>query len=348
MNRLRLHLQKKPYVRLRVAGFLLVVLVLVATFYVWLALRASIAQSASSSFNHSTDRESRQLADQFDTYADTLYDSRAFVLASNGGVDQSSWDTFVKAQNITTRYPAITSLDYVSMLTRSEVPAFLQKLRADQPSTPGITIYPASSNDRLAVLTYYSSLTDRSNLVGYDLMTNRTRASLLDQAGDDDLPRASTPLTLTGDHDTTMRGIVIALPVYKPGTTSLTTPTERRDNLQGFVVMGVHIVPAVAGAINQADGVGELSTLIKTGNETVYTSGTIANGGNALQKTTTLILAGQPWTITYRAPSDYGVSWAAITAPFVALPCGVLIALLLAITISYGADVRAGRTTGRS
>lgn len=326
----------------------MVVLVLVATFYVWLALRASIAQSASSSFNHSTDRESRQLADQFDTYADTLYDSRAFVLASNGDIDQSSWDTFVKAQNITDRYPAITSVDYVSVLTRSEVPAFLRKLHADQPATPPVTIHPATSSDGLAVLTYYSSVTDRNNLVGYDLMTDPERASLLDQARDNGLPQASAPLTLTGDSESKLRGIVIALPVYKPGATALTAPTERRDNLQGFVVMGVHIAPAVAAAINQSEGAGELGTLIKTSNEAVYTTGTIAGGGNALQKTTTLILAGQPWTITYRAPSDYGVSWAAITAPFVALPCGVLIALLLAITISYGADARAGRTTGRS
>jgi CHASE1-domain containing sensor protein len=345
VDRLILKWKKMPSAFLRIAGFVLVALVLASTFYTWHNLNISSAQNKLDRFNRVVDQDATAIAGQFEVYANTLYSGRA-LFVSGAPVTRTSWDEFVKAQNISQRYPAITSIDYVTVVSRGELPGFLKQLTSEQaPGAPAITVFPSTQNEQLAVLTYYSAESDRQQIVGYDLMSNPTRAHVLGIARDEGVPRASIPLKLIGDTAETGPSLVIVLPVYKATAPSLSTVADRRNNLQGYVAMGLHLKPIIASVVAQSVYSSQVNLQVSTDNETIYTTGDNNNPSRALKKTVKLDLAGQTWNLAFSAPKDFSLGASAISAPYITLVGGILIAILLGITFYYAIGLRVVHAT---
>lgn len=334
-----------PSAFLRFAGFVLVALVLASTFYAWHNLNNSTAQNKLDRFNRAADQDASAIAGQFEVYANTLYSGRALFM-SGAPVTRTSWDDFVRAQNISQRYPAITSIDYVTVVSRSDLATFLQQLTSEQaPGTAAITAFPATHNEQLAILTYYSASTDRQRIIGYDLLSSPVRAKVLGTARDNDIPRASVPLNLVGDTNDTGPSLVIVLPVYKSTSPSLSSVAARRSNLQGYVAMGLHFKPIVASVVAHSIYAGQINLQVSTNNETIYSAGLDNHQGGALKKTITLDLAGQSWNLAFSAPKNFGLGISAISAPYITLVSGILIAVLLGITFYYAIGLRVVRDT---
>ncbi|HET7319970.1 MAG TPA: CHASE domain-containing protein [Candidatus Saccharimonadales bacterium] len=333
-----------PSMFLRLAGLLLVIIVLACTFYTWSNLSNSSSQTKLNRFNLAADQSAAGIAAQFEVYANTLYSGRA-LFVSGEPVTRTSWDGFVKAQNISQRYPAITSIDYVTVVSRTNLQNFLQQLTSEQqPGTPTITVFPTTQHEQLAILTYYSAQTNRQNIIGYDLMSDPARSRVLGIARDDNVPRASVPLKLTGDTTVTGPSIVIVLPVYKATAASLSTVADRRDDLQGYVAMGLHLKPIIASVVAQSAFAGQINVQVVTNGETIYSTGTTSSSSSSLKKTIRLDLAGQTWNLAFTAPKNYSLSLSAISAPYITLVSGILVAILLGITFYYAIGLRIVRS----
>src|SRR5690606_4215524 len=85
---------------------------------------------------------------------------------------------------------------------------------------------------------YLEPLTDLNKAaIGYDMYTEPVRRIAMDFARDNGLPALSGKVTLVQEiYDDKQPGFLMYLPLYKPGTVSLTAE-QRKNNLTGYVYM---------------------------------------------------------------------------------------------------------------
>ncbi|HVU59999.1 MAG TPA: CHASE domain-containing protein [Candidatus Saccharimonadales bacterium] len=198
MERFRLHWQTKPYTDWRViVSVLFIVLLVAARSYVWAICSQDNQQTAVHQFNTAVQDHMNDLAQQFEVYADTLYSGRALLL-TNAAISREQWTDFVNAQNIPQRYPGVYGISYATAISRGQAAALTAQLNADRlpTETKPVTIYPATSDQQLIVLTYVAPASAPQVAIGYDLFSSAERAAMLRAARDSGQPTASVPLPL--------------------------------------------------------------------------------------------------------------------------------------------------------
>jgi len=325
--------KRKPYSRLRLLGLLLIASLLIATVYVWHWYVSSIKLTSEDRFNQIIDKSSRTLTNQFEVYANMLYSGRGLFLVNNT-MNQQKWDTFIKAQNITQRYPAISGIHYASVVNRNNLDNFLSDLVSQSESSQPINLRPSSNKQQLVILTYYSSDTDKHAIVGFDMYADSMRAQALDKARDNNAAQSSVPVVLASDLLSGRKSVVVVLPVYNPSAPELNSVSSRRANIQGFVAMGLHIQQFLDDVYAQGGTPSSIHVAVAIDGAPVYSFGQQSTG-QQLQKRVVLDLAGKTWQFTYTSPRLIDISVAGISAPYVVLTSGLLLSLLLGITIYY-------------
>lgn len=340
MRTVRLHWKKKPYAKLRFIGLLLVAIVLIYTFVLWWNVSTTINDLAADRFDQAIDLNSAALTYEFEVYADTLYSGRALFLVKDH-VSHADWESYVAAQNINQRYPAVASISYVAALKHDQVPAFLQQVRAGQPAGQApFRIYPDTGKPALAVLTYRSALVHDDTRLGFDMLSDAARAATLDAARDANAVRASAPLTIQTDRASDIKSMLLTMPVYKSDARSLATVHDRRANLRGYVILAVHIRELLDLLSVHASYGHRIFLTAATNGQTIYTNVPKTHGDLDLQKQVQLNLAGQDWQLTYQAVSGFGTAPIGKRAAPAVLALGALVAALLGIAFYYAIGIR--------
>jgi CHASE1-domain containing sensor protein len=337
---LRFSWQKKPYARLRIVGLFMVLTVLLYTFILWLSVAGSIRDLTQSRFAQAIELNKAALAYEFEVYADTLYSGRALFLV-NDHVTHQEWETFVAAQNINQRYPAVASITYVAALSRSQATDYLKQLNAEKPSdVPEIRVYPDTGKKDLALLTYRAANAHNDSALGFDLLSDDRRAAMLSAARDTNSLRASEPLVIQSDLESGNKSVLITMPVYFSKAPSLATVEQRRANIQGYVVMALHIQDMLDFLFKNASYGNQLSASASTNGNILYSNVPENLQHSGLQKKVGLELAGQKWQVTYHAADTFGTARIGKRAPLAVLVAGILIALLLGLAFYYAIGLR--------
>jgi CHASE1-domain containing sensor protein len=345
---MKVYWQHKPNKGWRIVGLLLIALVLFLRFYVWGTIERVNAQTASDQFNAVVQRDTAQLTNRFETYADSLYSGRALFL-TNGSVSRQNWTNFINAQHIKQRYPGVSGLSYVSVIDRSQLPDFTKQLNAGRLPTEkkARIVYPVSANKQLAVLTYLAPSGTDQQAIGYDLYTDSSRLKTLHAARDTGIPRASVPLTLVTDPKGTPTSLLLAMPVYKPSL-PLSSVAERRSALQGFVVLSMYsrtLLDSIFAAGNTDENTLAVSAV--TNNQLLYQTVTKPSG-QYYHRSVSVTVAGQPWRLTFGAPKDFDLTATANVAPAIILGSTVPFVLLLCLALYFFMHMQALREHRKS
>lgn len=173
----------------------------------------------------------------------------AALFASVDEVSPDTFDSFVRALKLNTEYSGAEGIGWIPVLEARDLPAFLTKIRASQPTYPDI--YPApvkGSTGRVAPVAMFAPATTvNRRALGYDMYSDPDRAAAMAEAELNLRPAASGRIVLVQETSGTAPAFAIYMPVFRMGTG---TAPERP--LAGFVYTPFRAREFLDSAIDRA------------------------------------------------------------------------------------------------
>lgn len=302
MKRFKNYWQSRSSKRVRIIGLVIIASLLLARYTTWIVVENANKHTAAGRFDTATSTETQTVKNRLEVYADTLYSAQAFMTTEKS-ISAQEWSYFTGAQNLDQRYPYISGLAYVK----------------------------AADDGRSANLAYLAPLGGTyQSYIGYALMTDPTRARLLDSARDSGLIRAYAPLELAGPTDAS-GSLLMVQPVYDSAATPRSI-AERRSSIMGYVALSVRLRPLLGTLLVSPEPQEPLATTVSADGHTLYESGGTIDG---LKKTMHVDVAGQDWRFDFSARSTYGLSRTDRSAPRIVLWSSIPFTLVLIVVFYY-------------
>lgn len=304
MDRIKTKWKSRPYVLQRVVFLLAIFALLASVTYLAFNVFQNNTTVAKSRLDSATTDGVRQLSYRIETYTDMLYSERA-LLEIKPSVTSQEWSTFVEGQKIRERYPGVYGVGYVRM-----------------------------EGGQHAILRYLST-TDSSyqNVLGYDMYSDATRKFVLEKARDTGLAQATPPLSLKTDKPNDPPSIIIVLPVYD-ASLSVDSVSDRRNALTGYVVVGLHSKPLLDSIFASGTLFADINSTITTDSQKLYEHGKKPTAGY-IEKTVEIDIAGQTWTVVFKAPKTFGISRTGTLGPELVIAIGLAFAVSLVLIFWY-------------
>ena len=163
-----------------------------------------------------------------------LLDSSTGLFAVSGDVKRADWRTFSDALSLTSKYPGISSLQYLAYIPKDRLSAFLAATRAD--GAPGFTIRPAGMRDFYCPIVYVAPPEPGNFTQGFDpCQVSHAGTQVLMLARDSgESTLLSAPLRLTDEQKVVHRGVVAVRALYRSGM-DISTVAGRRAAAYGWV-----------------------------------------------------------------------------------------------------------------
>ncbi|SFD25998.1 bifunctional diguanylate cyclase/phosphodiesterase [Massilia yuzhufengensis] len=254
MNRLLAH----PLLRRRRAVSRAAVVTLLAGFVLTAVLFGAARQmeggSARADFEQRTAVRTAAVTRAF---AGAVYDLRALNLlfaASGGDVSRDAFDAF--AQPLASRNGYLVALEFQRFVSAAERPAFEAARRRFWPGfsirerSPAGVLVPAAARERYLVNDYVVPIASNSAVFGYDAWARDEQRAFMQRAIDSGEPVASPVLRLV-QGDGGLRGVLVSMPVYRPGA-DLSSVAGRRAAAVGTTTVVLDAGLLVGGSLNAA------------------------------------------------------------------------------------------------
>ncbi|MBT4153732.1 MAG: hypothetical protein HOE53_03725 [Candidatus Magasanikbacteria bacterium] len=269
-------------------------------------------------------------------YVDVLYNLRGLFAASEA-VERDEWHAFVEALAIDERLQGIQAIEYVQVVSNEQKEAFELSVREDtslhEEGYPDFSIYPESRSDIHYVVTYISSEDNREEEFGYDLSTHEARKVALIEARDTNTARATVPMLSSVDGNSEQQ-LMIALPVYQ-SEKSIHTLEQRKEALDGYVLLIVHLEEFIQGVMQQ-DTVSKMLKLQVNDlgldaivNSSVYSSVDYGAYVSQYVSEQSIDVGGREWQITFLEAPQFWVGRQGLMVPIWLFIAGMLVASLV-------------------
>lgn len=235
-------------VKTHVVVTLLVFLATFAAFgYYWHGVRNGVQKDENAAY----ERQVRILSTATETHLQ-LYESLlrggAGLFTINSSLTQADWAQYFQPYNIPKQSPDIIGIGFVPYLTKAELPAFLDNIRAQ---VPHYAIWPAGTRSVYAPVAYVATFTaNTGKVVGFDGYTTAVRRAAMQAAVASGQPTMSGKITLVSAQVPDKSAFNLYLPVYQSGQ-PVQTAAERQQALYGFVYVAVDIKAMVDGLLAQ-------------------------------------------------------------------------------------------------
>ncbi|MEX5746018.1 EAL domain-containing protein [Massilia sp. X63] len=234
----------------------------VATFLAGLALTAVLfgvarsleADSARADFEQ---RVAVRAAAVTRAFADALHDLHALNLlfkAGGGEVSRDAFDAF--AQPLASGNGYLAGLEYHRFVAAAERPAFEAARRRFWPDFairergPAGELVPAAARPRYLVIDYVVPIASNAGVFGFDAWSRPEQRGFTQRAVDSGEPTASPVLRLV-QGDGALRGMLVAMPVYRAGA-DLSSVAARRAAALGSTVLVIDTGLLVGGRLHAA------------------------------------------------------------------------------------------------
>jgi diguanylate cyclase (GGDEF)-like protein/PAS domain S-box-containing protein len=264
---------------------------------------------------------------RFDQYVAVL-DSSAGLFAGSATVHRADWQSFADAIELQTKYPGISSLQYLNYVRKPDLARFLVATRAD--GAPDFKLAPAEDRDFYCPITYSAPRDTVRFVQGFDPCHASMNLGVLFAARDTGRNSLSPPLDLRDVDGILHRGVVAARAVYRPGADISTIPA-RRAALSGWVAETLPMDKVVSGVIpeqvsmevevHDAAVAGEPGMLYRKRDEGAAASGWPGFASIESSYTSRMNIGGRDWTLVFHETPS--VSWIALLV----LLAGILITL---------------------
>ncbi|HEY5883506.1 MAG TPA: CHASE domain-containing protein [Pyrinomonadaceae bacterium] len=265
---------------------------------------------------------------------------RALVLAGAGlfeasqTVDENEFKSFVDSLKVAENYPGIRGIGFSLRVKPEERQALIETMKRQ--GYPDFRIWPEWSRSEYHSVVYAQPSNERNRaLRGFDMATEPIRRAAMERARDTGQPAAShrvAPVTQVNSDQSQGGGFLIYAPVYRSNQ-PVSTVTERREALQGFVYSGFRaddflhgVVPAYA----QNDITFQIySNEIRPENLLHRAMNAAPDEGHEprFAATTRMDIGGQLWTIDYVSRPAFDRSFVKSWVPYT-FAAGALFSLL--------------------
>ncbi len=318
--------------------------------YIVLAAGLAVAVLASTYVKRSIDSEElvrvdstaqlvrQTLTGEIERYSDVLLAARSFF-DSTGRVTRTDWHSFSTSLDLEKRFPGMLALGFAPIVTRDQLPAFIQGIRNE--NFPDFQIFPAGDRPLYTPVDYIEPFTDTNRRAfGFDMFSETKRHDAMNAATRDDRPTATARVQLIQDAESDSHAdFVIYVPVYDQHA-ELGTPTQRARGLHGFVYSAYRIPDLIEGLIRKRSDFASVSFQVfdgpdRTPANLLYDSrtrssiadpaGTSASGRESVGNIT---VASRRWTLVVRPSHALSLS-VDHNLPWLVLLAGALVSWLL-------------------
>lgn len=276
------------------AAFILMSLsITLATIWAVMYSQQKLTSRTDTNFNRDTKTTTKTFVDNMEKYNGLLYSARSLVTSGNT-VTQNSWNNFFASQSATDRYPGVSSIFYVKIVSRGERELFEQTLRQDPYFGPDFSIESTNTSAKeYAVANLIYSNNDVRGQLGFDNFSTADRRLVYKKAAQLNKPTASPPLKLA----TGPLGFVIALPVF-----------DSQKTVDGYVAVSFRANDLVASVFKEEYEhiVGKIIDITDTKNPiTLFGSQDWDEVKEELTYIEKINIAGRTWQITYKSHRSY-------------------------------------------
>lgn len=253
----------------------------------------------------------------------------AGLFAINPDVSREEFREYVTAVEIEKTYPGLQGIGFTARVRPADKADFIARIRRE--SWPDFSMWPAGLRSEYHAIVYLEPLDVRNRAaLGYDMSSEATRRAAMHRARDTGAPAASGRVKLVQEIlPDAQAGFLVYIPFYGGKTPS--TPTERREQLAGFVYAPFRagdFIRVVSEAIPAGAGVAIYSGLVVDEAQLLHRDWHLTPA--QLNRVVTLVrqlqVVDQTWTIVYtRAIAGTLPWWALFGAGLVATGAAVLL-----------------------
>ncbi|MGH9386496.1 MAG: putative bifunctional diguanylate cyclase/phosphodiesterase [Vicinamibacterales bacterium] len=193
---------------------------------------STIEARARTEFLSDAESARQQIQGRIDAHLDLLRAGSALLTASNeiSGIEFSG---FVAGLQLRERYPGLRGIGYAQRVRNRDVRAFVRAMDLDGVSP--LTVWPPGRRPQYDLVVYLEPKTAQSRgTIGFDLSTDETVRSAMQQAVETGQPAASRALMGAKPFDAGERTSLLVMPVYRTKTQPATLEARRRA-LIGYV-----------------------------------------------------------------------------------------------------------------
>ncbi|QOY92614.1 EAL domain-containing protein [Massilia sp. UMI-21] len=190
-------------------------------------------------------------------FADAVHDLHALNLlftAGGGAVSREAFDAF--AQPLASSNGYLAALEYQRYVGAAERPAFEAERRRFWPGFairergPDGALLPAAPRPRYLVIDYVVPVVNNAQVFGFDAWSRPEQRDFTQRAVDSGEPTASPVLRLLAG-DGALRGMLVAMPVYRAGA-ELSSVAARRAAVLGITVVVIDTGLLIGGSLHAA------------------------------------------------------------------------------------------------
>jgi signal transduction histidine kinase len=274
-----------------------------------------------------------------DTYLEKLFGVRG-LFEVEGAPSRRQFETYLAGQRVQQRFPGALSFGFAEAVPLQGRSAFVDAVDADARASglpyPPFTIRPNAERPLSVVVTFTSPVRGLERAYGFDLLSEASRRTAVENARDTARPTATAPLRLVTEQGTEARGVLILLPVYRGDTQTPPSPV-RAERFRGAAYAALRLPDLMRGITEEGDDlevydVGSAEALparLRAGDEAFNLRGGAdaptrdADESRVMELTT----AGRRWSVYFR-PGASLVGGGERAVPWLIGGFGLLVSLL--------------------
>jgi PAS domain S-box-containing protein len=332
-KKLRHRIQPYSIVMPTVVALSTLLLTAVATYY----LQTTALNNNTLRFSSSIHQTQDNIQDQFKTSI-ALLNAGKGLFAANPQVSRDMFRAFTNQLALRQQYPGIQGIGFSQYVPAAEKEALIAQLQQQEPVR---SIRPDYDRSEYHAILYLEPA-DRRNLtaIGYDMFTDPVRREAMERARDTGTPALSGRVRLVQEIDQRPQaGFLIYVPIYRNGLIP-TTVSERRAALQGFIYSPFRADDFIRGTFGTyVNGLVDFSIydgtiprpeqLLHRSSQSLSPLQQIVRSPST--QTTTLNIAGHPWTFIFTARPALAQMSAQRFVPLVAVLGGLISLILFAV-----------------
>jgi PAS domain S-box-containing protein len=213
-------------------GFLLALLVLVFTFYLFHITNEGINNRELRRFEYRTELATRAIKNRMLDYFQILKGVKG-LLVSSDSITRSEWKRYYESLNINETYPGIQGIGLATYVESGSEKKLIESIRNE--GFKDFQIIPPGKRPIYTPIVYLEPFEGRNlRAFGYDMFSEPTRRKAMEVARDKNIAAITGKVTLVQETEVDVQpGFLLYLPVYK-GNTVPSSIEERRKKIIGF------------------------------------------------------------------------------------------------------------------
>ncbi|MEY4427674.1 MAG: hypothetical protein RLZZ182_363, partial [Pseudomonadota bacterium] len=175
----------------------------------------------------------QEVAARMQRYEYGLRGTRGVVVGADvRDINRSRFEAYSRSREIDREFPGARGFGYIRKVRPEQVNTFLQAARQEGPADFSIRQFKPHDGD-LFIIHYVEPVGRNREAMGLDLASEPIRKAAAVRSMQTGQPTMSAPITLVQASGARSRGLLLMLPVYRPGTQPHTT-AEREAAIEGW------------------------------------------------------------------------------------------------------------------